>query len=92
MSKKTQFCQSCGMPMSEPKDFGTEKDGKPSKEYCCYCYQKGKWTAPDMTYDEMLKIGLKGLDENNEMNKFSKFFIKKMYPSQLKHLKRWRNK
>ena len=92
MSKKAPFCQSCGMPMSKPEDFGTEKDGSPSQEYCQYCYKNGKWTAPNMTYDEMLAIGIKGIDENDEMGKVSKFFIKKMYPGQLKNLKRWRKK
>ena len=34
-------CQSCGMPMTRPEDYGTERDGKPSKTYCCYCRKDG---------------------------------------------------
>ena len=50
-------CQSCGMPMSAREHFGTEADGSPSKDYCTYCYQDGAFTAPDITIDEMAKIG-----------------------------------
>lgn len=84
------YCQSCGMPMAAAKDFGTEKDGSKSTEYCNYCYQKGKWTAPEITFDEMLKLGLKGIDGNDEMGRLMKWMVKKMYPSQLRNLKRWK--
>jgi len=77
------------MPMKKPEDFGTEKDGAASAEFCVYCYKAGAYTAPKITMDEMLKIGLDGIDKNTEMNGIMKFFIKKMYPSQLKKLKRW---
>jgi len=33
------FCQSCYMPMVKPEDFGTEKDGNSSLDYCCHCYE-----------------------------------------------------
>jgi hypothetical protein len=45
------------MPMSAGEHFGTEADGSPSKDYCTYCYQNGAFTAPDITIDEMAKIG-----------------------------------
>ena len=34
-----KFCQSCGMPMEKPEDFGTSNDGGRNEEYCCYCYK-----------------------------------------------------
>jgi hypothetical protein len=34
------ICQSCGMPMVKPSDFG---GGKADNRYCCYC------TYPDGT-------------------------------------------
>lgn len=37
-------CQSCYMEMTENKDFGTEKDGGASADYCCHCYQNGGFT------------------------------------------------
>lgn len=50
-------CQSCGMPMSAVEQFGTEADGALSKDYCTYCYRDGAFTAPDITIDEMAKVG-----------------------------------
>jgi len=34
-------CQSCAMQMKDAKDFGTEKSGKISVDYCCHCYKGG---------------------------------------------------
>ena len=47
------FCQSCGMPMGRPEDFGTEADGGKSKDYCHYCFEKGKFTEPEITMEQM---------------------------------------
>jgi hypothetical protein len=33
------------MPMQRPEQFGTEAGGEASREYCCYCYQGGSFTA-----------------------------------------------
>ncbi len=41
------FCQSCAMPMTGPKDFGTEADGSTSLDYCGFCYDKGRYTTAD---------------------------------------------
>jgi len=49
-------CQSCAMPMAKPEDFGTEANGTLSKDYCIYCYKDGKFTAPDMTIDQMVEF------------------------------------
>jgi hypothetical protein len=87
MKSKT-FCQSCYMPITT--DFGTEKDGKLSKEYCSYCYQNGKWTSPDITFDEIIELGKKGINGNTEMGRFMKWFCKITYPSMLKKTKRWK--
>jgi len=47
-------CQSCGMPLKkDPKGGGTEADGKKSTMYCSRCYERGKFTRPDMTAGEM---------------------------------------
>ena len=32
-----KFCQCCGMPM-EGANYGKEKDGTLSEDYCEYCY------------------------------------------------------
>lgn len=50
-------CQSCGMPMTEEAQRGTEKDGSKSAEYCCYCRKNGAFTA-DCTMEEMIDFCL----------------------------------
>jgi hypothetical protein len=49
------FCQSCAMPMQKPGDFGTNADGSKNQEYCQYCYQKGKFTEPNITMEQMIE-------------------------------------
>lgn len=48
------FCQSCGMPMKRPEDFGTNDDGTKNDDYCNYCFQKGKFTDPGITLTQMI--------------------------------------
>jgi hypothetical protein len=52
---KGPFCQSCAMPMEKTKDFGTNTDGSKNKEYCCYCYNNGKFTELNITMEQMIK-------------------------------------
>lgn len=40
------------MPMGDD-DFGSEKDGSESHDYCKYCYQNGEFTS-DVSMDEMI--------------------------------------
>ena len=51
---KGPFCQSCAMPMNSPEMFGTNSDGSKTEEFCTYCFQNGKFTAPDITVQEMI--------------------------------------
>jgi transcriptional regulator with XRE-family HTH domain len=37
-------CQSCGMPITEPSEQGTEADGTLSDEFCVHCYKDGAFT------------------------------------------------
>jgi len=46
-------CQSCGMPMARPENFGTNADGSRNEDYCAYCFQAGELTAPNMTLEQM---------------------------------------
>lgn len=59
-----RFCQSCGMPMEADGDFGTNQDSSRNEEYCCYCYQNGAFTAPEMTMEEMIDFNVKFNEEN----------------------------
>ena len=60
-----KICQSCGMPMKENKDYGTNKDGGLNEEYCTYCFQNGEFTE-DCTMEEMIEHNLKFLEEFNK--------------------------
>jgi hypothetical protein len=89
MAKK-HFCESCGIPLQKESMHGTEIDGSYSEKYCSWCYMNGRYTFPDMTMEEMVKVGISGLDANPAMGKLSKFIMKKMYPTQVKMLPRWK--
>lgn len=38
-----KICQSCGMPIKNNSQLGTNKDGSTSQDYCKYCYIDGKF-------------------------------------------------
>ncbi len=48
------FCQSCGMPLEKPDDFGTGSHGFRINDYCHYCFQGGAFTEPKITMKEMI--------------------------------------
>lgn len=52
---KGPFCQSCGIPMDKKELLGTNNDDSENEEYCTHCFQKGTFTAPNITLDEMMK-------------------------------------
>ncbi len=83
-----KFCQSCAIPLTE-SNLGTEADGSKSQEYCNLCYDNGEFREPNLTYDDMLERGLKGIDNSKE-SKFKKWMFKKSYPMLLKKSKRWK--
>lgn len=49
-------CQSCGMPLTTPSQFGTEADGSTTREYCIYCYKEGKFEQPGMSLEGMTEM------------------------------------
>ena len=48
-------CESCGMPLANDEDFGTEADGSKSSRYCIHCYMGGSFTEPDLTKAEAVE-------------------------------------
>jgi hypothetical protein len=80
----TELCQSCGMPLQNIDEFGTEKDGSINSEYCINCYSEGSFTRPDATIDYMKEI-VTNIMENLEMPSDE---INKEVEN-LKNLKRW---
>lgn len=51
---KGPFCQSCGMPMEKPEDFGMNADGFRINDYCRYCFKDGSFTEPKITMEQMI--------------------------------------
>jgi len=51
---KGPYCQSCGMPLETPEDFGAAADGFRINDYCHYCFQDGAFTEPDISMNEMI--------------------------------------
>lgn len=85
---KKQMCQSCAMPLEKASDFGTEKDGSASKEYCHFCYQNGEWVNPEMTIQDAVKQGHQAID-GMQANPVKKWFMKKGCEMMIPKLKRW---
>ena len=81
-----QVCQSCGMPMAKPEDFGTNADGSPSQEYCCYCFQKGEFTAK-MEMPEYIEMQIKIAVEKLGMPEDK---AREMAEKAIPSLKRWK--
>lgn len=86
-TSKGPFCQSCGMPMEKPDQFGTEADGSLSRDYCTYCYQKGAFTDPTMTYEKMLAFDINYMVTDMKMSEPE---ARKFVTSWLPTLKRWK--
>lgn len=53
------MCQSCGMPFQKDTDYGMEKDGSRSKDYCFHCYQGGKFLDEGITLAEKIEKNVK---------------------------------
>jgi predicted amidophosphoribosyltransferase len=79
------FCQSCTMPIDNPDDRGTERNGAKNEEYCKYCYQNGEFTEPNLTFAKMKSV----VEEQMKKMNLPADTVKKSLDS-LPQLKRWR--
>ncbi len=84
---KGPFCQSCGMPMQKPEDFGTEASGYRVNDYCHYCYVDGGFIDPGMSMQAMLNKCASAMAERGIM---PEFHARVMLADILPRLKRWR--
>ncbi len=80
-------CQSCGMPLAEGL-FGTEADGKPSADYCKYCYAAGAFTLPDLKLPDAIRASVKYMRDHLKMDEEQ---AEVMSNAVIPSLKRWRN-
>jgi hypothetical protein len=74
------------MPLTKDSDFGTEKDGSRSKEYCFHCYQSGKFYDEGITVEEKIDKNV-GFAIKMRMSEES---ARKMASELLPKLKRWK--
>ena len=81
-----KICQSCGMPIVENKQLGTEKDGKLNNDYCKYCYTNGEF-VDNVTMEEYINMCSKYGHQAGMTNEQMKEFCKELFPK----LKRWKN-
>ncbi|TPG69206.1 transcriptional regulator [Brevibacillus laterosporus] len=80
----TTFCQSCSMPLHE-EVLGTEQDNSKSQEYCTYCYDKGAFTAPDCTMEQMIEICIPHMVGDGMSEQQARTMLTGLFPQ----LKRW---
>lgn len=83
------YCQSCGMPLMNEKEFGTNKDGSKNNEYCTYCFEKGDFKG-DMTMEQMIEVCVPHMVASNPnmSEKEARASLQQFIPT----LKRWNNK
>ena len=86
-----QFCQSCGMPLTEDGICGHDADGSINFDYCKFCYDHGKF-AQECTMDEMIEHCSQFVDEFNKNagQNLSREEYKQMMQGFFPMLKRWR--
>lgn len=84
--ENTNFCQSCGMPLTTEDNKGTENNGQKTNDYCKYCYENSNFKNPDMNLEEMKDT----VKMHMEKKKFPNYMVQKAL-NILPALKRWKN-
>ena len=80
------FCQSCGMPLAKPEDFGTDVIGYRVNDWCHFCYANGAFIDPEMSMEGMLDKCVDALVRQRMMNaRKARQFMTEVLPK----LKRW---
>ncbi len=87
MGPKCPYCQSCAMPLEAPESFGTEADGRPSIDYCHFCYQKGAFTEPDISLQQMIDKCVRIMVEKKIMPEAE---ARALMTKSLPHMRRWK--
>jgi len=83
--EKEMICQSCGMPLNNDEERGTNKDGSLNQDYCIYCFKDGDFTN-NMTLEETIADSV----NYAEMAGMTKEAMIEMQSKVLPNLKRWR--
>jgi hypothetical protein len=84
----SDFCQSCGMRLSNQKNYHKISDDiKKQMNYCETCYENGEFTEPELTLKEM-KEKVTNRCKMLGYNKIMTYIL----TSRIKNLERWRDK
>jgi hypothetical protein len=83
---KDEMCQSCGMPLQKPEDYGTNNNGSKSKEYCFHCFQRGKFLDEGITLNGKIEKNV----QFGKLMGMSEEKARQMASSILPKLKRWK--
>ena len=81
-----KLCQSCGMPITNNEQLGTNKDNSLNQDYCKYCYSKGEF-IDKVTLEEYIDMCSKFGAQAGMTNEEMKVHCTKLFPT----LKRWKN-
>lgn len=81
-------CRSCGMPIENPADFGTSRDGSKSGDYCRFCFKDGNFAEPDMTMEQMIERVAGFAKKMNVTEQQARSMAKSLIPK----LRRWKTK
>lgn len=82
-----KICQSCGMPITNKEQLGTNADGTVNNDYCKYCYINGEF-IDKVTMEEYIEMCSKFGKQAGMTNKQMKAHCEKLFPT----LKRWNKK
>jgi len=76
------------MPLSkDPRGGGTNADGTQSSEYCSRCFERGAFTQPNITAEEMT-----ALVEGKLRSMHFPGFLARRFAKDVPTLRRWRKK
>ncbi len=79
-----KLCQSCGMPITNEEQLGTNKDRSNNIDYCKYCYLNGEF-IDKVTMEELIEKCSKYGDQAGMNEEEMKEHCRKLFPT----LKRW---
>ena len=82
-----KICQSCGMPIENNSQLGTNKDGSLNLDFCKYCFDKGEF-IDDVSMEEYINMCAQFGSQAGMTNKQMKNYCKNLFPT----LKRWKVK
>lgn len=80
-----KICQSCGMPIVNNNQLGSNKDGSLNEDYCKYCYQNGEF-IDDVTMQEYIEMCSQFGAQAGMFNEQMKEYCSNLFPT----LKRWK--